>query len=166
MKKVPVWKGNDIGHGAKGGVLCVGSHDIKIGQQVPIELLSEKAIKSLRDKGAIVDEVLDDQKPAPNPAIDAVKAAKTNLKESKKLVIASNNALKKAVKSAEKQQDVFDNTPDDPSATKTEVKEALQALKSDVEKAQAEVDAVNARVDDAETALEAANQVLADLEAD
>ena len=40
MSKVQVWRGNDIGHGKKGGVLTIGGHEIKVGQAVPVNLLS------------------------------------------------------------------------------------------------------------------------------
>lgn len=147
MKKLPIWKGNDIGHGSRGGVLTVGSHEIKVGQEVPIDLLSESAVKSLRDKKAIVDEAPDDEKSSSESAEKlaaalAIKIAKLALKEAKSLVKAG----KKSVKD---QQKVYDSVPDEPEAAKVEVEEAVNALKSELETAEANV--------------KAATQALADL---
>ena len=138
MKKIPIWKGNDIGHGARGGVLTVGSHEIKVGQEVPINLLSKSAVKSLRDKKAIVDEALADKKSSSESdenllAAEAIKTAKAALKEAKSLV-------KSGKKSVEEQQKVYDAVPDEPKSAKIEVEEALQALKSELETAEAGVE--------------------------
>ena len=161
MNKIPTWMGSDIGHGKRGGVLNVGGHDIKVGQKVPVDLLSDKAVKSLRDKGSIVDEdpeniesSSEDNKDPVNPA---VKEAKSILSKAKKDVTASNKALKSAKKAVDQQQVVFDKTPDEPEATKVEVEEALQALKSDLEIAEATANANK-------VAVEQAKQTLADIE--
>ncbi len=148
MKKLPIWKGNDIGHGSRGGVLTVGSHEVKVGQEVPIDLLSKAAVKSLRDKNAIVDEAPVDEKSALESAekllaAEAIKTAKATLKEAKSLV-------KDGKKSVKDQQKVYDSVPDEPEAAKVEVEEALNALKSELETAEANV--------------EAATQALADLD--
>lgn len=147
MKKIAIWKGNDIGHGSRGGVLTVGSREIKIGQEVPVELLSKSAVKSLRDKKAIVYEAPGDEfsssKSSENVIVsEAIKTAKSNLKEAKALVTATKKSVKE-------QQKVYDSVPDEPEAAKIEVEEALQALNSELETAEANV--------------EAANQALADL---
>lgn len=139
MKKLPIWKGSDIGHGSRGGVLTVGSHEVKVGQEVPIDLLSKSAVKSLRDKKAIVDEAPADEKSSSESAEKlaaalAIKIAKLDLKEAKSLVKAG----KKSVKD---QQKVYDSVPDEPEAAKVEVEEALQALKSELETAEANVEA-------------------------
>lgn len=171
MKKVPVWKGNDIGHGSRGGVLSVGAHDIKVGQEVPVNLLSKEAVKSLRDKGAIVDDVPDDQKEGSKAdqstvekagATLAVKEAKTNLKEAKKLVTVSKKTAAEAEKSVKNQQAVLDKMADGDEG-KNKAEDVLQEFMSGVETSKANFEAAEKAVEDAETALENADKLLADL---
>lgn len=176
MKKVPVWKGSDIGHGSRGGVLSVGAHDIKIGQEVPISLLSKEAVKSLRDKGAIVDDVPDKQKEAPKEpestetvndaglanAKKLVKAKKAMLTTVKKSASASKNTLVSAEKAVKNQQIILDKMADgDESKNKTE--DVLQELMSGVETSQANLKHAEVVVEQAESALENAEKLLADL---
>lgn len=170
MKKVPVWKGNDIGHGIRGGVLSVGAHEIKVGQEVPIDLLAKDAVKSLRDKGAIVDDVPDNQKEAPkkaelndegSEAMQIVKDAKSELAKAKKLVAASKKAVTAAEKSAEKQKDVLGKMADgDEGRNKAE--DVLQEFMSGVETSQANSEAAVKAVEDAEEALGNAEELLAE----
>lgn len=168
-EKVPVWKGSDIGHGKRGGVLSVGAHDIEVGQKVPIELLSESAVKSLRDKGAIVDDVPDDQKGAPkkaeltdeqSEAVQIVKDAKSELAKAKKAVTASKKAVTATEKSAKKQQVVLGKMADGEEKDKAE--DVLQELLSGVETSKANSEAAVKTVEDAEEALENAEELLAE----
>ena len=165
MKKVPVWRGNDIGHGTRGGVLSVGAHEIKIGQEVPINLLSEEAVKSLRDKKAIVDEVLVDknqQDDAQSEASEIVKDAKSALAKAKKLVTKSKKTATEAEKSVKKQQEVFDKMADDDEG-KNKAEDVLQELMSGEETSQANFEATVKAVEEADLALENAEELLADL---
>ena len=165
MKKVPVWRGNDIGHGTRGGVLSVGAHEIKIGQEVPINLLSEEAVKSLRDKKAIVDEVLVDknqQDDAQSEASEIVKGAKSALAKAKKLVTKSKKTATEAEKSVKKQQEVFDKMADDDEG-KNKAEDVLQELMSGEETSQANFEATVKAVEEADLALENAEELLADL---
>ena len=154
MKKLHIWKGSDIGHGKRGGVLTIGSHEIKVGQEVPVSLLSAEALKSLRKKESIVDEDPESsEKDIVDPGIQKVKEATTVLNRAKKAVTASNKTLKAAKKAVKDQQAIYDKTPDEPEATKVEVEEALQALKSDLETAEAVSDADKKVVEKAKEAL-------------
>ena len=165
MKKVPVWRGNDIGPGTRGGVLSVGAHEIKIGQEVPINLLSEEAVKSLRDKKAIVDEVLVDknqQDDAQSEASEIVKGAKSALAKAKKLVTKSKKTATEAEKSVKKQQEVFDKMADDDEG-KNKAEDVLQELMSGLETSKANSEAAVKAVEEAESALENAEELLAEL---
>lgn len=102
MNKVPVWKGNDLGYGKRGGVLHVGAHVVGVGEKVPGSL-GESEMESLRDKKAIVDDYTDKDKSDDAAAKeskrlkDKSKALRTEapatLKDEKKTTAA---ALKKA----------------------------------------------------------------------
>lgn len=170
MKKVPVWKGNDIGHGTRGGVLCIGAHEIEVGQEVPINLLSESAVESLRKKEAIVDDVPDLQKAAPkklgltdeqSEAMKIVKDAKSELAKAKKTVTASKKVVTAAEKSVKKQQDVLGEMADGEEKDKAE--DVLQELLSGVETSKANFEAAEKAVEEAGSDLENAEELLVDL---
>jgi hypothetical protein len=129
MNKIPVWRGNDIGHGKKGGVLSVGSHEIKIGKEVPINLLSDSAIKTLKAKGAIVMEApeveSDDELLT---AKELVKSTGSALTAAKKALTESNKYLKQAKTNVTDQQKVIDNLPESEEEAHIQAEESLIEL--------------------------------------
>lgn len=132
MNKVPVWRGNDIGHGRKGGVLSIGSHEIKIGQEVPVDLLSSDAIKTFKNKGAIVYETpeVEDDSEELLLAKDLVKSTGSVLTAAKKALTESNKHLKQAKINIVDQQKVLDNLPDDNEEANIQAEEFLVELNS------------------------------------
>ena len=131
MNKVPVWRGNDIGHGRKGGVLTIGSHEIKIGEEVPVNLLSADAIKALKMKGAIVHEaheVESDNYEALLAATELVKSTGSVFTEVKKSITESNKVLKQAKINIVDQQKVLDNLPEDNEEARIQAEESLVEL--------------------------------------
>ncbi len=130
MNKVPVWRGNDSGHGKKGGVLSLGGHEIKIGQEVPINVLSASAIKIFKDKGAIVMESSevesdDDELLA---AKELVKSTSSDLTAAKKSLTESNRAAKQAKANVTAQQNIIDNLPEGNEEGSVQAKESLVEL--------------------------------------
>ena len=128
MKKVPIWRGNDIGHGIKGGVLVIGSHEIKPGEIVPVNLLSAAAIKVFKSKGAIVDESPESESDEDNKLLLAEElfaSTKSNLASAKKLLTESNKNLKQAKTNVTDQQKVIDNLPTDEEEAQIQAEESL-----------------------------------------
>jgi len=129
MNKIPVWRGNDIGHGRKGGVLSIGSHEIKIGQEVPVNLLDTAAIKAFKKKGAIVYEAPEvESNDELLTAKELVKSTGSVLTEVKKSLTESNKILKQAKTNIVDQQKVLDNLPEDNEEARIQAEESLVEL--------------------------------------
>ena len=130
MNKVPVWRGNDIGHGRKGGVLSIGSHEIKVGQEVPVNLLSASAIKKFKKKNAIVYETpkVESDDGQLLAVKELVKSTDSEFLSAKKLLIESNKGVKQAKANVTAQQKIIDNLPEGNEDALIEAEESLLEL--------------------------------------
>ena len=154
-KKILVWRGNDIGHGQRGGVVHCGGHKIRMGTEVPKGLLSEEALKAFLAKKCIVEESVADDKKAVE-----VKPKKANKKSDKKTA-AHLKKLQDALKHQRDllfaQQNIIDDLAIDDEEARIQATETLVELQSLVEQAMiAESDAQQV-YDDAAKALAAAD---------
>lgn len=166
MNKVPVWRGNDIGHGRKGGVLAIGSHEIKVGQEVPVNILSASAIKALKNKGAIVyetPEVESDDKEL-LVAKELVKSAGSNFTTTKKALTESNKGAKQAKTNVIAQQNIIDNLPEDNEEGRVQAEESLIELNRILTLVLEENEALKLTKDNAEKASEEAKKALLTVE--
>ena len=162
MNKVPVWRGNDIGHGRKGGVLSIGSHEIKVGKEVPVNLLSASAIKVFKNKGAIVYETLevesyDDKLLAVQ---ELVKSTSLDLKAAKKSLTASNKGVTQAETNIISQQKIIDSLPNDNVEGRVQAEESLIELNGILTSASEENEALKLAKDNAEKASNEAKEAL------
>jgi len=162
MNKVPVWRGNDIGHGRKGGVLSIGGHEIKVGQEVPVNLLSASAIKTFKDKGAIVNETPevesdDDELLA---AQELVKSTSSDLKAAKKSLTASTKSTTQAKTNVISQQKIIDNLPEDSKEGRVQAEESLIELNGILTSASEQNEAFKLAKDNAEKASKEAKEAL------
>ncbi len=162
MNKVPVWRGNDIGHGRKGGVLSIGSHEIKVGQEVPVNLLSASAIKVFKNKGAIVYETpkveFDDTQLL--TAEKLVKSTDSEFLSAKKLLTESNKGVKQAKANVTAQQKIIDNLPEGNEDALIEAEESLLELNNILTEFSELNENHKLAKDNAEKALKAAKEAL------
>lgn len=170
MNKIKIWKGADIGHGKRGGVLSISGRDIKLDQEVPVNLLSKSALKSFIEKGCIVDKDVDDteEKEEINPLLtDAkklVKTTKSSLTKAKKELTSSAEKLKTANDSFNSQQKIIDDLPEGEEEGKIQAEESLGELKDILDQVFNENKAFELTVDNAQTAADEAKKALANVE--
>ena len=162
MSKVQVWRGNDIGHGKKGGVLTIGGHEIKVGQAVPVNLLSTSAINTFKKKGAIVYESTkvgsDDEELL--AAKKLVESAISNLTTAKKLLTESNKEFKQAKTNVIDQQKIIDNLPEGNEEGQLQAEESLIELNGILRSASDENETLKLAKDNAEKASIEAKEAL------
>lgn len=170
MSNIQIWMGGNIGHGRFGGVLSVAGHDIKVGDEVPVNLLSKSALKSFREKGSIVDKDVGktDKKEDPNPLLTnakkLVKTTNTAIAKAKKELTSSGKKLKTAENSVIAQQKIIKDLPEGEEEGKIQAEESLGELKDILDQVFNENKAFELTVDNAQTAADEAKKALANVE--
>lgn len=162
MNKVPVWRGNDIGHGRKGGVLSIGGHEIKVGQEVPVNLLSASAIKKFKKKNAIVYETpkVESDDGQLLAAKELVKSTSSYFTAAKKSLTASNKGITQAETNVIAQQKIIDNLPEGNKEGRVQAEESLIELNGILTSASEENEALKLAKDNAEQASNEAKEAL------